>query len=115
MLFSKIKLVIFIIIAKSKNIKSANRTLQFNLLLMSNNININMKLYKKAIIIINRRTFNLITTTNNDIKIFIFEKDCLRVQVKTIKNCRIKFTKKSTAYNILAIKLFENKLWRKSK
>lgn len=77
---------------------------------MSNNINIDKKLHKKAMIKANKRTLNLIAAANKYVGTFIFTKDCFFVQVKIIENCKIKIAKRSTAYTKLAIIFFENRL-----
>lgn len=113
--YFKIKVIIFIVIAKPKNTKSTGKALQFNLLFVSKDIDIDKKLYKEAIIKINKKTFNLITAANNYIKTFTFEKDYFLIQIKIIENCKIKIAKKSTVYTKLAIKFFENRLQRENK
>lgn len=106
--FSKIEVVISIVVAGPKNNKSASRASQSNPLFIFNNVDINEELYGEVMIKANGRTFNLIATVNNYIEIFTFEKDRLLVQVKTIKNCKMKIAKRSTAYAKLVTKFFED-------
>ena len=82
---------------------------------MLNNIDIDKELCGKAIIKASGRTFNSIAAANNYIETFIFRKNRLLVQIETIKNCKMKIAKRLTAYTKLAIKLFEDGSWRKSK
>lgn len=77
---------------------------------MFNNININKELYGVAIIKRNGKTFNLIVATNNYIKTFTFRKNYFLVQVKIIKNDKIKSIKRLIAYAKLATKFFDNRL-----
>lgn len=102
-------------VAGLKNTKSVNKILQSNSLLIFNNIDINEKLYREAMIKVNRKTFNLIAAANYYIKIITFREDYLLIHIKIIENCMIKITKKSIAYTKLVIKFFKNKLWIESK
>lgn len=62
-----------------KNTKSASKASQFDPLLVSNNVDIDEKLRRKAMIKANRRNFNLIVAANNYIETFTFGDDCLLV------------------------------------
>lgn len=62
-------------VVRLKNIKFADNISQFDLWLVFNNISINIELYKKTMIKVNRRTFSSIMAINNYIKIYIFEEN----------------------------------------
>lgn len=67
-------MVIFILAAIFKNTKYASIALKFNIQYIFNNNDIDIKLYQKAIIKLNKRFFNLIVIVNNYIMIFNFRK-----------------------------------------
>lgn len=102
-------------VVRLKNIKFADNISQFDLWLVYNNISINIELYRKTMIKVNRRTFSSIMAINNYIEIYIFEENCLLFQVKIIENCKMKNTIRSTAYIKLVTKFFQNRFEKKSK
>lgn len=104
-----------IMVDRCKNTKSADNASQLTTRLMSNDNDINVKLYSKAIIKANGRLLKIITVANKYIEIFIFGEDCLLVQIKTIKNGNIKITVRSIAYAKLVTKFLENGLLGESK
>lgn len=65
---------------------------------MVNNDDISIKLYNKVIIKIKKRLFKITTIVNKYVKIFIFKKNCLLVQIEIIEYYKIKIINKSIAY-----------------
>ena len=53
-------------------------------------LNDDVKLTRNIIINTNRKLFKLITAITNFVKIFLFDKNCLIVQIQVIKNYKIK-------------------------
>ncbi len=100
---------------RHKNTKPASKASQSATQLVSNDNDIGVDFYDKAMIKVNRRLFKIIVVTNKYIEIFTFRENHLLVQIEIIKNCKIKIAIKSTAYTKLAIKFFKDGLWKKSK
>lgn len=61
-------------------------TFQIDIRLILNNNHNNIELHREAKINANERFFNLIAVANKYIKTFIYGKNCLQVQIKTIEN-----------------------------
>lgn len=110
MSFFKTDFAIPAIVAIPTNIETTSSAFQLNNRLVYNDNDINIELNWDAMIKAIGKFVKSITVVNNYVETFLFQEDCFLVQVKIIKNCKIKIAIRSTVYTKLVTKFFEDRL-----
>ncbi len=100
---------------RCKNTKLTGNASQLAIELISNDNDIGIELYGKAMIKANWRLFKTAAAATKYVKTFTFGENCLSVQIERIENSKMKIVTRLTVYAKLATKFLKNGSWRENK